>query len=97
VLDLERAEGRLDENKRPTLILHFTPAGREKFKAITKERSAGAFPNREAIVLDGTLVSAPTIRGEIDSPTAIISGAGGLERFILCFLDSLPADKRAVK
>ena len=97
VLDLDGAEGRLDKNGRPTLVLHFTPTGREKFKAITKERSAGGHSSREAILLDGILVSAPTIKYEIDSPTAMVTAASGLERLISAFLDNLPADKRGAK
>jgi beta-lactamase regulating signal transducer with metallopeptidase domain len=92
--DIAGAAGRKDANGRPTLILRFTPAGREKFKAITKERTTGGLRAREAIVVRGILLSAPTVVAEIDSASAVVTGASGLEKFIFLFLDSLPADKR---
>jgi hypothetical protein len=92
--DIAGAEGRKDANGRTNLILRFTPAGREKFKTITKERTAGGLRAREAIVVKGILLSAPVIVAEIDSASAVVTGASGFEKLIFLFLDSLPADKR---
>jgi SecD/SecF fusion protein len=68
---------------KPEISLNFTDEGRKKFYNITKtivdETNAlgnqyGIGPGRLAIVLDGKLNSAPTVKEPIDSKSARISG-----------------------
>ncbi len=63
----------------PEIIMEFTSDGRDQFAAVTRdivrEATAVGVIGRLAIVLDGTLYSAPTVREEIDSPTAQITGS----------------------
>jgi SecD/SecF fusion protein len=63
---------------KPEVQMQFTSEGRERFAAVTREIAAGGTRagtiGRLAIVLDGKLYSAPTVRQEIDSPSAVISG-----------------------
>jgi SecD/SecF fusion protein len=67
-----------DEYGKPRVILRFTSAGRKRFAEVTKAIAAGGQAagqlGRLAIVLDGKLYSAPTVREEIDSDSAEISG-----------------------
>ncbi len=74
----------LDLYGKPEVSLNFTKEGRKRFAAVTKEiadggRQAGRL-GRLAIVLDGKLYSAPTVKEEIDSPAAQISGGSMTER-----------------
>jgi len=63
---------------KPEVILKFTPEGKKQFAAITRtiaeEGKRSGRLGRLAIVLDGKLYSAPTVREEIDSDSAQISG-----------------------
>ena len=69
----------MDEFGRYKIILKFTKAGHEQFAAVTKtiaddgQRSGRL--GRLAIVLDGKLYSAPTVREQINSDSAEISGS----------------------
>jgi SecD/SecF fusion protein len=68
---------RPDMYGKPEVILEFTPDGRKRFAEVTRTiaeegRKAGTL-GRLAIVLDGKLYSAPTVKEEIDSPSAQIS------------------------
>jgi len=67
-----------DTYGKPEVILEFTKEGRQRFAQITREIAQAGQQSgrlgRLAIVLDGKLYSAPTVREEIDSPSAQISG-----------------------
>src|SRR5581483_3128677 len=73
---MERAGTRYDMYGKPEVILQFTADGRKKFAEVTRRiAEEGQRANRLgrlAIVLDGKLYSAPTVREEIDSPSAQI-------------------------
>jgi SecD/SecF fusion protein len=64
---------------KPEILMRFTKAGRERFAAVTRtiaeEGKQSGRTGRLAIVLDGKLYSAPTVKEEIDSDTAQISGS----------------------
>ena len=69
----------MDEFGRYKIILKFTKAGHEQFAAVTKTIADDGQRNgrlgRLAIVLDGKLYSAPTVREQINSDSAEISGS----------------------
>lgn len=69
---------RPDTYGKPEVILQFTKAGKKQFAEVTGKIAAEGRANnrlgRLAIVLDGKLYSAPTVREEIDSDSAQISG-----------------------
>jgi len=63
---------------KPEILMQFTSEGRKKFAAMTRQiadegRRSGR-TGRLAIVLDGKLYSAPTVREEIDNDSAVIEG-----------------------
>ncbi len=64
---------------KPEVILEFTADGKKRFAEVTREIADGGqragVLGRLAIVLDGKLYSAPTVREEIDSPSAQITGS----------------------
>jgi SecD/SecF fusion protein len=75
---ISNAFARPDMYGKPEVILQFTKAGKARFAVVTKEiaeagRQAGDL-GRLAIVLDGKLYSAPTVREEINSDSAQITG-----------------------
>lgn len=76
---IENAFARPDIYGKPEVILQFTAEGKKRFAALTREiADAGEQSGqlgRLAIVLDGRLYSAPTVRQEIDSDSAQISGS----------------------
>jgi SecD/SecF fusion protein len=59
--------------------MRFTSEGSKRFaevtRAIAAEGQKSGRPGRLAIVLDGTLYSAPTVKEEIDSQSAVITGS----------------------
>ena len=64
---------------KPEVILQFNDAGRKRFAEVTREiasfgQQTGRL-GRLAIVLDGKLYSAPTVKEEIDSDSAQITGS----------------------
>jgi SecD/SecF fusion protein len=63
----------------PYIELQFTPEGRKQFAAMTKaisdEGKRTGTLGRMAIVLDGRLYEAPTVKEEIDGPSAVIEGS----------------------
>jgi len=69
----------MDEYGRFKIILRFTKEGKEKFAEVTKmiadEGQRAGRLGRLAIVLDGKLYSAPTVREQINSDSAEISGS----------------------
>ncbi|WP_030745447.1 protein translocase subunit SecD [Streptomyces griseus] len=73
--DVDDAKGVLDQQRGMWIVtMEFTDAGSKKFQAITGKLSQQADPqNRFAIVLDGNVVSAPSVRQTL-SASAEISG-----------------------
>jgi SecD/SecF fusion protein len=69
----------MDEFGRFKIILRFTETGRKQFATVTRgianENQRTGRLGRLAIVLDGKLYSAPTVREEIASDSAEISGS----------------------
>jgi len=69
---------RPDMYGKPEVILEFTAEGRARFadvtRAIAEIGQRGGPLGRLAIILDGRLYSAPTVREEIDSDSAQITG-----------------------
>lgn len=69
----------MDEFGRFKIILRFTNEGKELFSQVTKtiadENTRTGRTGRLAIVLDGKLYSAPTVREQINSDSAEISGS----------------------
>jgi SecD/SecF fusion protein len=76
---ISNAFWRPDMYGKPEVILQFTAAGKKQFAAITRDIAAEGKQSgrlgRLAIVLDGKLYSAPTVREEIDSDSAQITGS----------------------
>jgi SecD/SecF fusion protein len=75
---LSQAYASMDEFGRFKILLRFTKAGGERFRQVTKAiadegRRTGQL-GQLAIVLDGKLYSAPTVREEIPSGSAEITG-----------------------
>ncbi len=70
---------RPDMYGRYEIIMQFTSDGSKRFAEVTRAIAAqgqkSGRPGRLAIVLDGTLYSAPTVKEEIDSPSAEITGS----------------------
>ena len=76
---IENSFARPDIYGKPEVILQFTNDGSEQFANITREiaetgKQTGQ-QGRMAIVLDGKLYSAPTVRQEINSDSAVITGS----------------------
>ncbi|MGA2018106.1 MAG: protein translocase subunit SecD [Opitutaceae bacterium] len=64
---------------KPEIAMRFTDAGKKRFADVTRQiaeagQRAGRL-GRLAIVLDGTLYSAPTVKEEINSNSAVITGS----------------------
>ena len=55
---------------RPSLLVHFTPVGADKFAVLTRQNVG----RRLAIVVNGTIISTPLIRAEIRDGRATIQG-----------------------
>ncbi len=77
---MKQAFARPDQYGKPEIILQFTDEGRARFAQVTRSivenAQASNLPyGRLAIVLDGKLYSAPTVREEINSPSAQITGS----------------------
>ena len=75
---------RPDMYGKPEVVLEFTSDGKRRFAEVTRMiaeggRAAGTL-GRLAIVLDGRLYSAPTVREEINSDSAQISGGNMTDR-----------------
>ena len=76
---IDNAFARPDIYGKPEVILQFTSEGKKRFATVTRDiaeagQKAGTV-GRLAIVLDGKLYSAPTVKQEIDSDSAQISGS----------------------
>ena len=75
---IKRAIPRLDEYGNPYVHIDFTSKGARQFAAQTRrisQENAGNNIGRLAIVLDGKLFSAPTVRDAIEGGTAVIEGS----------------------
>jgi len=72
-----------DQMGEPEIDFTLTADGAKKFTETTREYAPDpqtGFKHRMAIILDGELYSAPRIDGEIDTPTASISGGHFTEK-----------------
>jgi SecD/SecF fusion protein len=69
---------------KPEVIMQFTDAGKKRFAEVTRDIARSGQESgrlgRLAIVLDGRLYSAPTVREEINSDSAQISGGNMSDR-----------------
>ena len=78
------AKPAMDMYGKPEVRLFFTKEGRAKFAEVTRNIAASGQQSgrlgRLAIVLDGKLYSAPTVKEEIDSESAQISGGAMTDR-----------------
>ncbi|MEV8587197.1 protein translocase subunit SecD [Streptomyces sp. NPDC051180] len=74
--DVDKAKAAIDQRSGQWIVdMEFTDGGSKKFQAITSKLSAQTDPqNRFAIVLDGEVVSAPSVRTTL-SASAQISGS----------------------
>lgn len=76
---ISNSYARPDMYGKPEVILEFTKEGRARFAEVTRVIAAGGQQagrlGRLAIVLDGKLYSAPTVREQIDSESAQITGS----------------------
>ncbi|BET67992.1 protein translocase subunit SecD [Opitutales bacterium ASA1] len=73
---IERAGPSVDEYGKFRVVLSFTGEGADRFAEVTRELSGnGTRVGRLAIVLDGVLYSAPTVRQEIRGGNAEITGS----------------------
>jgi SecD/SecF fusion protein len=76
---IAQAFARYDQYGKPEIILKFTNEGKKRFAEVTREIADGnqkyRTMGRLAIVLDGKLYSAPTVREEINSDSAQITGS----------------------
>ncbi len=81
---IERSFARHDNYGKPEVALVFTKEGGARFAEVTRDLAESGRANgrlgRLAIVLDGKLYSAPTVREEISGGNAQISGGGMTDR-----------------
>ena len=82
--DIANSFARPDLYGKPEVALQFTPEGKKHFAEITRAIAEGGQQagrlGRLAIVLDGKLYSAPTVREEIAGGSAQISGGSMTDR-----------------
>lgn len=76
---IEEANPQINQTGGYEVTMDFTSEGRKQFAEATGQIAAGNVPNqppgRLAIVLDGKLVSSPTVRERINSTSARITGS----------------------
>ena len=76
---IKNSFARPDMYGKPEVIMEFTPEGRKRFADVTRviadQGQRNGTLGRLAIVLDGKLYSAPTVREEINSDSAQITGS----------------------
>jgi SecD/SecF fusion protein len=80
---ISKSFARPDMYGKPEVVLQFTSEGKAKFAEVTRNIAAlgqQGRPGRLAIVLDGKLYSAPTVKEEINSDSAQISGGNMTDR-----------------
>ncbi len=89
---LTDAQPSFDQNNLPAVTFRFNPSGARKFGDYTAENVGSPF----AIVLDGEVISAPTIREHIPGGSGIITGRFTVEESnrlaILLRAGALPAE-----
>ena len=73
--DLNKASPSFDENARPSVAFDFNNAGARRFGNFTRDHVGEPF----AIVLDGTVISAPRIIGPILGGSGQITGVGNVQ------------------
>lgn len=73
--DLVDAQPSFDQNGRPAVNFRFNPSGGRRFGDYTVENIGSPF----AIVLDGEVISAPTIQSHISGGSGIITGNFSVE------------------
>jgi preprotein translocase subunit SecD len=73
--DLTDAQPSFDQNNRPAVNFRFNPSGARKFGDYTAAHIGEPF----AIVLDGEVISAPTIQSHISGGSGIITGNFSLD------------------
>ena len=82
--NISNAFARPDLYGKPEVVLEFTSAGKKRFAEVTRMIAEGGrvagTTGRLAIVLDGRLYSAPTVKEEINSDSAQISGGNMTDR-----------------
>jgi preprotein translocase subunit SecD len=90
--ELVDAQPTFDQNGRPAVNFRFNPTGARKFGDYTAENIGSPF----AIVLDGEVVSAPTIQSHIPGGSGIITGRFSVEETtklaVLLRAGALPAE-----
>ncbi len=90
--ELTDAQPSFDQNGRPAVNFRFNPAGGRKFGDYTADNIGAPF----AIVLDGEVISAPTIQSHISGGSGIITGRFTLEEStnlaVLLRAGALPAE-----
>ena len=90
--NLTNSQPSFDENGLPAVSFNFNPSAALKFGNFTKENIGSPF----AIVLDGVVISAPTIRSHIPGGSGIITGNFSVEESnrlaILLRSGALPAE-----
>ncbi len=75
--DISSARPQITETGGYEVTMNFTDEGRQRFANITRQIAEENTPGsigRLGIVLDGELISSPTVREEINSPSARITG-----------------------
>jgi SecD/SecF fusion protein len=72
--DIEYASAEFDETGRPRVMLQFRPAGSRKWARLTEANIGRPL----AIILDGSVVFAPTVNGAIQGGKSTISGGFNL-------------------
>ena len=81
---ISHSSARPDIYGKPEVVMNFTKEGRKRFAEVTRSIADGGQQSgrtgRLAIVLDGKLYSAPTVKQEIDSESAQISGGNMSDR-----------------
>ena len=81
---ISNSSARPDIYGKPEVVMNFTKEGRKRFAEVTRSIAEGGQQGgrtgRLAIVLDGKLYSAPTVKQEIDSESAQISGGNMSDR-----------------
>lgn len=94
---LVNAQSTFDQNQRPAVSFKFDSIGAKRFCDVTRENIGKPF----AIVLDNTIISAPTIQGAICGGDGIITGSfttqETAELSLLLRSGALPAELKVIE